>query len=337
MRRNGLTAIGLSAGLCLYALSPASAYAQNNLKQDFELYGSLRMQANYVSVDDAFDGGDSQFLGLSDAYSRLGARTSFGNDAIKITARYEVNINSADLDFGDPSFFDDQDSRLYSIKAEGKFGTLLAGKDWLPYYNNVGYPVDYFSSIYAGYTTYAYFREPQITYMTPTVAGVSGTLSRMKRTGGGASGWHYALSFAKDGFTLAAGREDMDGVEGDTQGAAVSYSSGPWYFAGKYENSDDFGDIVNAFAQRQHKDWTFKAGIGIGDQFSGDTHHFGMDYKVSSKLKVFAEYYSEEKNYALLRENAASAGDYFGAGGFGARQNGKALLTGFRFDFSTDQ
>lgn len=337
MRYMKMAAYAVSAGMFAIVFNPVSALAQNSLKRDFELYGSLRLQANSVTVDEAFDGGETHFLGLSDAYSRLGARASLNNETVKFTARYEVNINSADLEFGDPSFFDDEDSRLYSIKAEGNFGTILVGKDWLPYYNNVGYPVDYFSSVYAGYTTYAYFRERQITYISPSMSGFTGTLSRMQRTGGGPSGWHYALSFTKGGLTLAAGREDMDGNEADTQGVAFSYTTGPWYVSGKYENSDAFGDIFNAFAQRQYKDWTFKAGLGLGDQFSGETYHFGTDYQVNEKLKVFAEFYSEEKNYALLRNDAASASDYFGAGGFGTRQNGKALLTGFRLDFSTHQ
>jgi len=318
------------------ALSGAMpSLAQDAITPDLELYGSWRLQANYVRVDESSQGEDNDFIGLTDAYSRLGAKLGFGTEAVNLTARYEVNINSADLEFGDPSFFDDEDSRLYSLSATTDWGTLLVGKDWLPYYNNIGYPVDYFSSVYAGYTTYAYFREHQIAYTTPNLNGFSGTLARMQRTGGGPKGWHYTLSYAQDGLSLAIGREDMDGLEGDTQGASISYASGPWYLASKFENSDDFGDAVNGFVQYTQNKFTYKFGVGLGDQFSGETYHLGIDYQLNKRLKLFSEFYSEEKNYALLINDAQSASDYFGAGGFGERQNGKALLTGFRFDFST--
>ncbi|RKQ69186.1 putative porin [Litorimonas taeanensis] len=319
----------LGGGLC-----PAAAQAQTASDTDLELYGSWRLHANYVSVDESSNPEGDGELGLTDAYSRLGAKLRFGDEAIKITARYEVNINSADLELGDPSFFDDEDSRLYSVKAEGKFGTVLVGKDWLPYYNNIGYPVDYFSSIYAGYTTYAYFREHQITYITPRVNGFSGSLARMQRTGGGAKGWHYALSYVKNGVTLAAGREDMDGAEADTQGVALSYTHKDWYLAGKYEKNDIAGTIYNGFVQYRRGPYSFKAGLGLGDQYSGDTYHLGVDYHLNAQFKLFTEFYAEELNYALLRNDAQRASDYFGAGGFGVRQNGKAILTGFRWDFS---
>ncbi len=327
--------IGTTAFVIL--TTPLSNAQDTSVIPNIELYGSIRLHTNYVSVDEASLGEDKNFIGLSDAYSRLGAAIDFGDEDFKITARYEVNINAADLEFGDPSFFDDEDSRLYSVKAESKFGTLLIGKDWLPYYNNVGYPVDYFSSVYAGYTTYAFFRERQIAYSTPNIKGFTGTLARIERTGDGPKGWHYTLAYAKDGLSVAAGREDMDGTIADTQGIAVSYSKDNWYLATKYENSDTFGDIINGFVQYSQDKFIYKFGLGLGDQFSGDTYHLGLDYKLTDKFKLFTEFYSEQENYALLINDAQSASDYFGAGGFGARQNGKVLLAGFRFDFSTRQ
>ena len=52
-------------------------------------------------------------------------------------------------------------------------------------------------------------------------------------------------------------------------------------------------------------------------------------------MKLFSEIYSEQNNYAILRDRPKRASDYLGAGGFGARQNGKVFLVGFRFDFAT--
>lgn len=69
------------------------------------------------------------------------------------------------------------------------------------------------------------------------------------------------------------------------------------------------------------------------DQYSGDTYQVGIDYQFNEPLKLFAEYYAEEKNYAILQKDTRSASDYLGAGGFSAEQNGKAFVVGMRYDF----
>ena len=240
-----------------------------------------------------------------------------------------------DLELGDPSFFDDEDFRVYSVNATGDWGSLTLGKDWLTYYNTVGYPVDYFSSIYAGYTTYAFFRERMLRYTTPDLGGFTGSVARIERTGGGPKGWQSSLSYAKGGFALGAALEDMDGDISDTWGASASYASGPWYLAAKIEDQTGRGTIYNGFTQYQKEDWTAKIGIGLGDQFSGNTVHAGVDYHLNESWKFFAEAYSEADNYAILFDGANDFSDFLGAGGFGARQNGTALLIGARFDFSS--
>ena len=303
---------------------------------DIELYSSIRLHLSHASVDEAFDGGETSYTGLTDAYSRVGAKAGFDFGGTKISGKLELGLNMAELELGDPSFFDDQDLRIKSVTASGDWGTLVVGKDWLPYYNNIGYPVDYFSTIYAGYTTYAFFRENQIAYTTPEYQGLTGQLARIERTGGGPSGWHYVVNYQSKGLTLAIGREDMDGDVGDTQGASASYTSGAWYLATKYENSD-FGDIYNGFIQYSAGKARYKIGVGLGDQFSGDTYHAGIDYQLYENFKLFAEFYSEERNYAILQDRAETASDYFGADGFGAKQNGKVLALGFRHDFSIRQ
>jgi hypothetical protein len=322
--------------LALYSLllCPQIASAQD---VSAELYSSLRLHLNAQEVDAAFDGGSTSELGLTDAYSRVGGRVKAQLGETEFSGTLELGINSADLEIGDPSFFEDEDFRIMSVKAKGDWGTLLVGKDWLPYYNAVGYPVDYFSSVYAGYSTYAFFREDQIAYTTPTYGGVSATVARMKRTGGGPRGWHYTASYSNEGLTFAVGREDMDNGVGDTQGASISYTSGPYYVAAKYENADGLGDIYNLFGQYSVGKWDLKAGVGLGDQFAGDSVHAGFDYKLRDNFKLFGEVYSEELNYAILRNGAESASDYFGAGGFGARQNGRVAALGFRWDVSTSQ
>ena len=325
----------LTLSVLTVAAMPTTAQPQSADAPDLSLYGSLRVHANVVSVDDAVgDKSDTEF-GLTDAYSRVGATLDFDLGETEISFKTELGLNVADLKLGDPSFFDDEDVRVYRVKASGDWGSLLVGKDWLPYYNNVGYPVDYFSSIYAGYTTYAYFRERMVAYTTPTFDGFSGTVARIERTGGGASGWHGTLSHTGDKLTMAVGMENMDGATADTYGASVSYMDGPWYLAAKIEGQDGRDAIYNGFIQHRSGKWTSKLGVGFGDQYSGTTLHAGVDYQLNDDWKLFAETYAEQENYALLFDGAKGSSDYLGAGGFGARQSGRAVLFGARFDFAT--
>lgn len=317
------------ACVCLPAVT---THAQDS-SLELDIYGSWRLHANAASVDEAAEGQDDSYIGLSDAYSRVGAKAAKKIGSTTLTGKLELGVNSADLELGDPAFFDDEDLRIKSLTASGDWGTVVAGKDWLPYYNNVGYPVDYFSSIFAGYSTYAYFREIQLTYITPEISGFKGSLSRVKRTNGGPKGWHYTASYAKDGLSLAAGMEDMDGSLADTYGASASLTRGAWYGAIKYEHHDTAGEIYDAFAQYSKDKLTYKAGIGLGDQFAGNSYHLGVDYQLRDNFKLFSEFYREQNNYAILGDGAESASDYLGAGGFGARQNGQVALVGFRFDF----
>ena len=331
MRKPILT-VAMSLAFC----APSSAFAKDGAV-DLSLYGSWRLHVNAASVDAAASGQDESYIGLSDAYSRVGAklRWSLGSGwgETAISAKIELGLNTADLELGDPAFFDDEDLRVKSLNATGDWGSLVVGKDWLPYYNSVGYPVDYFSSIFAGYSTYAFFRENQITYITPDLNGLKASLSRIQRTNGGPRGWHYTASYALGPLNFAAGMEDMDNDVADTYGASASMTKGDWYGAVKYEHNDAAGDIYNAFAQVTQGKLTYKVGIGLGDQYAGDNYHVGIDYKVRDNFKLFSEIYAEQNNYAILASGAQSASDYLGAGGFGARQNGKVMLVGFRFDF----
>jgi len=338
--------IVLALGLALPSFAAAQSTDDQGLKTDADipvensaptltLYGSLRAHATYVSVDEAVEGKDESEFGLTDAYSRIGTTLGFDLGETTVTAKAELGLNTTDLELGDPAFFDDEDLRIYSVTASGDWGSLKVGKDWLPYYNNVGYPVDYFSSIYAGYTTFAFFRERQIAYTSPMIGGFTGTIAAIKRTGGGPSGAQGALSWSKVGLTFTVGFEEMESGFADTRGASASYTTGPWYLSAKIEDQDGQGTAYNVYAQRSLDKWTLKAGAGLGDQYSGDTFHLGVDYQAAANWTLFAEAYSEQLNYALLFDGAETSGDYLGAGGFGVPQDGKALLVGARFDFST--
>ena len=332
-------------------LAPLSAWSQTGSADDIRkageddtplfdpatltFYGSFRLHSTLTTVDEAVEGRSETEFGLSDAYSRVGVHIDFGFSETKFSIKSELGLNLADLELGDPSFFDDEDFRVYSVNATGDWGSLTLGKDWLSYYNTVGYPVDYFSSIYAGYTTYAFFRERMLRYSTPELGGFTGSIARIERTGGGPKGWQSSVSYVNGGLTLGAAIEDIDGDISDTWGASASYTKGPWYLAAKIEDQTGRGMIYNGFTQYQKAAWTAKIGIGLGDQFSGNTFHTGVDYQLNKSWKFFAEAYSEADNYAILFDGANDFSDFLGEGGFGARQNGKALLIGARFDFSS--
>jgi len=323
--------------VAVVALTAPPAFAQDEMSDPeaaLTLYTSLRAHVGVVTVDEAVEEQDATELVLSDAYSRVGAKLDFTAAELDVTVKAELGLNTTDFDLGDPAFFDDEDMRIYSARVSADWGSVTVGKDWLPYYNAVGYPVDYFSSIYAGYTTFAFFRERMIAYTSQTIGGVTGTIAAIDRTNNGPQGWQGTLTYAQDGLTLAAGFEEMEGDVADTYGASVSYTTGPWYLAAKFEDQDGQGFAYNGFVQRSFGALTVKAGAGLGDQYSGNTFHLGADYQLSERLKFFAEAYSEQGNYALLFEGADSASDYLGAGGFNARQSGKAILIGARLDLS---
>ena len=54
-----------------------------------ETYISLRIHLSQALIDEAFDGGSTGYTGLTDAYSRVGARASF-NLGINEEADFKV-------------------------------------------------------------------------------------------------------------------------------------------------------------------------------------------------------------------------------------------------------
>src|SRR5690606_9766206 len=124
-----------------------------------DYYASLRSQFEYVSPGkhDAIDA----YTGMRDAYSRFGGNLAYRfNDGIRLFAQIEVPFDSANFrlrdpyDQGDSSRDDAEPLRIARIGAEGPFGTLSLGQQWMPYYNAIAAPVDWFSSYYSGFATY---------------------------------------------------------------------------------------------------------------------------------------------------------------------------------------
>jgi hypothetical protein len=337
----------IASAICL-ASSPVFA------ELTVEPYGSIRAQAESVSVDQvtadqATAGENDSYTGIKDAYSRFGVIATYPlSNGTTLGAKLEIPFNIQKMQAEDPSYFDDNSPRVYKLTATGDWGSAAIGKQWLAYYNAIAYPVDYFSSFYSGFATYASFRREAVTYTTPSFAGFSATASMVDMVDGGDESLldttQASLNYSLDGLDLALAYQDSYNGQADLLGASAAYTTGPWRFATKVEQLDSPAGTVDAdpmmynmYASYQLKNYTFKAHYAKGDvsddggaYFQGDSYHLGADYQYTKNLKVFVEYFYEERGYAIYPENADT---YDALGGYQDVTNGSALAIGARYDF----
>lgn len=324
-------------------------------------YGSLRIQAEAVSVDEAQPGEDDSYTGLRDAYSRLGVTASYDEiDNVDITATVEFPINSARLRAEDPTFFQESYKnnsmpRVANISAaHNDYGSVTFGTQWLAYYNNVAYPVDFFSSFYSGFATHAAFRRDALTYVTPSMAGLTATVSAVDMTHRAGTRYldtmQYALSYGGlENLTLAVAYQDTEqetGNRADQIGASATYTTGPWRFAAKVEQllsdssvtNDPDPLIYNLYGSYNWNKYTLKAMYAQGEEsdgegeafFQGDSVHVGLDYQHTETLKFFAEYFYEELGYAIYTPNSET---FNPLAGYQVQSDGQVIAVGMRFDF----
>ena len=320
-----------------------------------EPYGSVRVQAEQVSVDQAQAGEEDSYSGIRDAYSRFGVKASFPlKNGTTLGAKLEVPFNIQQMEAEDPSFFEgfykeNNSPRIYKLTAAGDWGSLAIGKQWLAYYNNVAYPVDYFSSFYSGFATHATFRREAVTYTTPTVSGFSFTGSAVDMIDGGDEKYldtnQFALAYSLDGLSMALAYQDSIKGSANILGLSAAYTTGPWRFATKFEQLDspaavsDNPDPVmyNLYASYQLKDYTFKAHYAVADDtsdgsafFKGRSYHLGADYQYTKNLKAFVEYFYEDRGYAIYTEDSTS---FNPLAGYQVETDGSAFVIGARYDF----
>lgn len=328
-------------------------------------YGSLRIQAEAVSVDEAQPGEDDSYTGLRDAYSRLGVNASYDEiDNVDITATVEFPINSARLRAEDPTFFQESyqgnnKPRVADITVSNdSYGSLRVGTQWLAFYNTVAYPVDFFSSFYSGYATQASFRRDAVTYTTPSMGGLTATVSAVDQTNEGGTNYldsmQYALSYAvNDDLALGLAYQDSEQDSADRTGynkadqAGISavWSPGNWRFAAKVEQlltndsnvQDDDPLTYNLLGSYSWAKYTLRAMVAHGEEtdegdafFQGDSAQVGLDYRHTEKLKFFAEYFYEELGYAIYTPNSES---FNPLAGYHVESDGQVFTVGMRFDF----
>jgi hypothetical protein len=329
-------------------------------------YGSLRIQTEAVSVDQAKAGEDDSYTGLRDAYSRLGVTAAYNDfDWVDLTATVEFPINSAQLRAEDPTFFQayykgNNKPRVADITATTEnAGSLRVGTQWLAYYNTIAYPVDFFSSFYSGWATQTAFRRDAATYMSPSFGGFTGSVSAVDMTDESGTSYldtmQYALAWQLNQLTLGLAYQDTEqdtGDNADQVGASLVFAPGNWRFAAKVEqllsNDDTLQDddpiTYNLYGSYTWNKYTARAMFANGEEsddpaafFQGDSYQVGLDYQYSESLKLFAEYFYEEHSYAIYtpntREEEAFQPGYLTLAPSASESDGQVFTVGLRFDF----
>ena len=318
----------LGAGSLLALSHPATAI-------EVDPYGSLRLGVEAVSPDGNVD---DDYTGFRDAYSRVGLNVSQAlQDEWTISAKVEIPLDLANFDVHSPDNNTDH-LRVAKIQIASPLGTLWYGKGWMAYYNAIAYPVDYFSSYYSGWATPTTFRrQDTLYYSSPSFGGFSVSAATTNDNGGISQNRNqYTASYSNSGLTISAGLDDNTGDTADSiMGLAVSYTTGAWYAAAKYEEMDtndanDGGTAMNLLLQYALDDKNTLRGMiadvdlpnwgGYGDTVV----HVGWDHQYNSDLKVFLEYYMEESTAAISTSNDSFSG---------VTNGGQVVTAGVRYDF----
>ena len=327
-----------------------TAVAQTCLATELELYGSLRIQVESVSPDTAED---EDYVGFRDAYSRVGAKFSHGfkND-LSLTAVIELPVDSANGKIQDPwdqqnSISDTADIRIAKVQVGSpKYGLIWIGKDWMPYYNEIAYPVDNFSSYYSGFATFTTFRKDQtISYLSPDFnslqfgVALSHDNGAIQSNGGYDDRKQATISYMVGNTKLALGVDDIGGAD-DLRivGISLKLSLGDVYIGAKYERhqSDiksktvyghDGSTAANLYAQYKKNKHTIKGHIARVDNYGENIFHVGYDYQLDENTKLFAEYYWEETGGAITTKRGGYGNTFWLDGG-------SAVLMGVRYDFN---
>lgn len=315
---------------------------------DFDFYGSLRLQYEYADPE-----GVSSYDGFRDAYSRIGFNASAPvAEDIDAFAQLEIPLDLANGKVQDPFNASDEDIRIGKVGLDTQFGTFSYGRDWLPYYNAIAYPVDMFSSFQSGFATFTTFREGNsIIYYSPSLNSFSFGASYSANAGfGGDDRYQLTGSYTLDDTVFSVGLDDANGDQNTRfWGFSLMQTMGDFYIGGKIEyvdsdqDSNAFGDdgdlAFNVFGSYNMGPHMFKAMYANVDNYGEDVYHLGYDFQYKSNLMFFAEYYYEEKGTGAVPVVKArdSGSDPVGFGPVDADGNpagsNTVFMVGARFDF----
>ncbi|SFM47755.1 Outer membrane protein (porin) [Ectothiorhodospira mobilis] len=355
MHRKTLIASAVGAALAL----PTTALAQG---VNFDFYGSARVQVESVSPDK--DEVLDSYTGVRDAYSRIGFDADYAlTDGLTLIGKLELPMDLANKKIQDPwdqdkdskSGGQSRDVRVAKIGVQGDIGTLTVGQMWMPYYNAIAYPVDMFSTYYSGFATYTSFRrQDTVAYYSPDMNGFSMGFAWSADNGNAdANGdeddrLQLTGSYSFGDTTLAVGMDDLGGASDQKiLGLSARHTMGDLYLGAKYErfDSDIDGDAygadgdtaMNLYAGYTLGKNTFKVMLADVENYGENIYHLGYDYQMTSDLKLFAEYYSEEETAAITEERGGKS-DWYGVGaetsnGYGDISGGQVFAAGVRYDF----
>lgn len=318
--------------------APAHAIAQEGANPvEFDFYGSLRLQGEAVSPDN-----HDSYNGVRDAYSRFGfIGTAPLAPEVDAFAQLEIPLDLANGKVQDPFNTADEDIRIAKVGLNTEFGTFAYGRDWLPYYNAIAFPVDMFNSYQSGYATYAGFRESDtLFYYSPDINGFSVGAAYTTDGANEDNPFQLTASYAFGDTTLALGLQDAnDDADNRDWGLSAMHSFGALSLAAKveYRESDidaiDGDTAANIFASYTVDQHTIKAMYANVDGWGGDFVHLGYDFQFSDALLLFAEYYYESEDDdigsgAIPIEKARDTGD-----GNIVGDTGDAFIIGMHYSF----
>lgn len=345
----------LMGGLLALSVMPAMAEPPEEGPFTYELYLSLRMQAESVRPDntDAL----SDYRGLRDAFSRVGVNAQYAfDDDTAVFAQLEIPFDAANIRFRDS--YDQgglgrenrENLRVARLGLSSRLGTLVAGQQWMPYYNAILFPVDQFSTFYSGFASYTTFRVKEtLAYESPDLNGFSFGGSYSSAAGNSRSPsriedrrMQAVASYQYDNTRLAVGIDDRgngQGFDDKIYGATLSHNQGPWGLALKYEVTETdnpnsfFGDGAEAF--NVYGSYTagknrYKLMLADVERYGEAVIHAGIDHQFNDDLTLFAEFYQEQETAALTCKKCGLDGFDAAAGG------GKVIAIGFRYTLSSN-
>ncbi|MFP4251315.1 MAG: porin [Guyparkeria sp.] len=357
MMKKRFLAASVAFALGLPAVGMAESPSEEEASAfDFDFYGSIRMQGEYVDPDDSSV--EDDYFGFRDAYSRLGAKASYDAGPVTFFGHVESGLDLANFRIQGPYEQNDTSAhdegqlwdhlRIAKVGISGDFGTVAFGQDWLPYYNAIAYPVDMFSTYYSGFATYTAFRRNNtLAYYSPDWSGFSfsGGYSHeggdFEEDGDADDRYQLTASYTVGGTTLSAGLDDLGGADDmRIYGLSLMHTienvgDGSVYIGAKAERfasdrDDGYGEdgdtAVNLFASYSVGKHTVKGMVADVPEYGDNVFHAGYDYQLMEDLKLFAEYYYEEEPAAITTRRGGAT-DTLDAGG------GQTVSLGFRYDF----
>ena len=321
----------------------------------FDPYGSLRMQAEAVRPHD--EGAMDKYVGLRDAYSRLGLKAGYVfNGDWAAFGQVEVPFDSANFRLRDPydqggfGREDRQRWRLANLGLKTPAGTVTYGMQWMPYYNAIASTVDQFNSYYSGFATYTSPRVMDtVSFYSPVLYGFSMAGSYSAASGNRRSAARiddrriqFTASYDLTAETRVSVGLDDRGEAGygrnRVYGVAATHRTGPWYFAAKYERFDtgnqtpgsfshDGNEAVNLLVAYSWGANTVRAMVADVQDYGDTVVQVGVDHQYTEDLKLFAEFYYERNTAALTAKRGGLAEAVPGING------GHVFMLGARYDF----